>query len=43
MSKYIFTGRARVADIDEMIKIMFPKDKVYNANLFRKRTIPILK
>ena len=43
MSKYIFTGMARVSDIDEMINIMFTKDKIYNANLFRKMTIPILK
>ena len=43
MSKYIFTGMARVSDTDEMINIMFTKDKIYNANLFRKMTIPILK
>ena len=26
-----------------MIKIMFPKDKVYNANMFREKSIPMLK
>ena len=43
MSKYMFTGRARVTDIDEMIQIMFPKEKIYNSNLFKEKTIPILK
>ena len=43
MSKYIFTGRARVSDIDEMIEIMFPKEKPYNSNLFKEKTLPILK
>lgn len=42
MSKYIFTGRARLSDLDEMIKVMFPPDKIYNSNLFKEKTIPIL-
>ena len=43
MTEYLFTGKARVSDVEDMINLMFTKDKVYNANLFRKRTIPILK
>ena len=37
MSDYKFTGRAKVSDIDEMIEIMFSKDKEYHAKEFRKK------
>ena len=43
MSEYKFTGRAKVSDIDEMIEIMFSKDKEYHGKEFRKKTIPVLK
>ena len=43
MSENIFTGRASVSDIDEMVKIMFTKEKAYNSNLFKEKTLPILK
>ena len=43
MSQYIFTGRAKLSDIDEMVKLMFTPDKIYNKNLFIEKTTPILK
>ena len=43
MTEYLFTGRARVSDVEDMINLMFTKDKVYNANMFREKSIPMLK
>ena len=43
MTEYLFTGKARVSDVEDMINLMFTKDKVYNANMFREKSIPMLK
>ena len=42
MSEYKYTGRARISDIDEMIDIMFTKDKIEHSKKFRERNLSMI-
>ena len=43
MSEYKFTGRAKASDADEMIDLMFTKDKMEHSKRFRERNLPMIK
>ena len=42
MSEYKYTGRARISDIDEMVDIMFTKDKIGHSKKFRERNLSMI-
>ena len=42
MSEYKYTGRARISDIDEMVDIMFTKDKIEHSKKFRERNLSMI-
>ena len=42
MSEYKYTGRARISDIDEMVDIMFTKDKIEHSKKFREKNLSMI-